>query len=142
MAQNPAPNFAALAKDNSPQSKIILAAMKIIYSNPDGFVKLIAQGGDPKHGIAIATKAVIDKIVQSIKGVPPQTIQQVLPAYVKAISPMIVYILMELAVAAGVMPDPKGQGGAQGAPPAAPGGAQQGLVAQAQAQPQPQPAGA
>lgn len=127
--------LANLSKDNSPRAKVLLAAMKIIYSNPKGFVDMIASADDPMQGIAMAAKVIFEKIAKDVKGVPPETVQKLYPVAVQKLSPAVVYLLVELAVSAGV----KGLDGA-GAPPAGSTPQPAGLVAQAQAQPQPQPA--
>lgn len=131
-APSPGAELANLANDPSPRAKILLAAMKIIYSNPKGFVDMIAQAENPMQGITMAAKIIFEKIAKSVNGVPPETLQKLYPIAVKKLSPAIVYLLIELAVAAGVK-------GLEGAAPGAakPPAQQPGLVAQAQGQPQP-----
>ena len=54
--------------------RIGLAVQKIVY-NPkiaDGLVQMIQQAGDPIQGIAGATMVVLQKIMQSAKGIDPE----------------------------------------------------------------------
>lgn len=115
-----APNIAALANDKSPRARILLSAMRIIYSNPKGFVDIIRNAPNPMQGLAMAAKIVYEKIAKSVKGVPPETIQKLYPVVVQKLSPTIVYILVELAVAAGVKGLDAAAAGAPGGAGAAP----------------------
>jgi hypothetical protein len=83
--------------------KIILAAMKIIYTESKGLLDVIGRAPDPQQGIAMATKIVFDKIAQSAKGVPPETIQRIYPGVARKLGPIVSSLLVELAVEAGVV---------------------------------------
>ena len=106
--------------------RIMLAAMKIIYTNPKPFLDMIAQAGDPAKGIIAATSIILGKIRDSVKGLPPQVIEQMAPKVVQRLGPMIGKLLLELANVAGII-----KGGA-------PAQAKPGLIASAQGAPAPQ----
>lgn len=110
--------------------KVILAAMKIIYSETKGLLDVIARAPDPQQGIAMASKIVLDKIEQSAKGVPPEVIQRIKPGMIQKIGPIVGSLLAELAVESGIME--KGALGQEQAPqqePAEEVEPQQGIVA-------------
>lgn len=111
--------------------KVMLAAMKIIYTAPQPFLDMISSAPDPAKGILMATNIILQKIRQSIKGIPPQVIDQMAPKAVKLLGPMIGKLLLELASVAGIL---NGVAPA-GAPPTGAAAAPRGLVANGQAQP-------
>lgn len=83
--------------------RIILAAMKVIYSEPKGLLDVIAKAPDQKQGIALASKIVFDKVEQSAKGVPPETLRAIKPGVIQKLGPIVGALLAELAVNAGVI---------------------------------------
>lgn len=115
--------------------KVMLAAMKIIYTAPQPFLDMIRSAPDPTKGILMATNIILQKIRQSIKGIPPQVIDQMAPKAVKLLGPMIGKLLLELASVAGILNGGESAGAPAGAPPTGAAAAPRGLVANAQAQP-------
>lgn len=111
--------------------RAMLAAMKIIYTNPKPFLDMIGAAPDPTKGILMATNVILQKIRQDVKGLPPQVIEQMAPRAVQLLGPMIGKLLLELANVAGIL-----NGGASaGAPPTGAAPAPRGLVASAQQAP-------
>lgn len=143
-AQGPAPQGLVQAAQgqspagsgmNSPAARILMAAAKLIYTDPKPFLDIIRSAPNPQEGILRCVDIILKHIAQSIKGVPPQTIQQLLPIAGQKLGPMIGRLLAEIAMAAGLIPGGKGAPPAGAQPPVQPGAQPGAQPAQPGAQP-------
>lgn len=79
-------------------SRLIAAAMKMIYENPQtmhGIIKMVSASPDPVSGIVQATEMIVGELAPKAQGVPPQILARVR-------APVAV-LLLELCVAAKVV---------------------------------------
>lgn len=82
------------------QRRVILAAMKIIYSSSEmvqDLVGAVRDSGDPVEGVKNATGMVLDELRRNVKGADP--------SIVDSAARQVAVMIAELAVKAGVIPD-------------------------------------
>lgn len=111
MVQTPAPTQVAPqgtadqggADFNNPSVRILMAAAKIIYTDPKPFLNIIRQAPNPQDGIVRCVDIILRKIAQSAKGVPPEQVQKLMPMIGQKLGPIVGNLLAEIAIAAGLM---------------------------------------
>lgn len=80
--------------------RLLVAAQRLIYSDSktaQGLVQMVAKAKDPAQGIAQAVGAIVSRIAEQVKGVPPEVVHR--------ISVPVAYMIAELALQAGVIED-------------------------------------